>query len=60
VLIVEGANEDRERAATDAQRTLEVLLEELPVRQAASLAARLTGARKNELYDLALRLKREA
>lgn len=57
VLLVEGAKEDREAAAASARRTLEVLLEELPVRQAASLAARLTGARKNDLYDLALQIK---
>jgi 16S rRNA C1402 (ribose-2'-O) methylase RsmI len=30
----------------------------LPVKQAAALAAKITGARKNEFYDLALEEKR--
>jgi 16S rRNA (cytidine1402-2'-O)-methyltransferase len=59
VLIVEGAPPDQDAQAAQAQRTLEVLLEELPVKQAAALAAKLTGARKNELYALALELKRD-
>jgi 16S rRNA (cytidine1402-2'-O)-methyltransferase len=57
VLIVEGAEPDEDARATEAKRTLEVLLDELPVKQAASLAAKLTGARKNDLYALALQMK---
>lgn len=41
----------------EARRVLALLLEELPVKQAAQLAARLTGGRKNALYDLALQMK---
>jgi 16S rRNA (cytidine1402-2'-O)-methyltransferase len=59
VLIVEGAPGDDDATAAEAKRTLEVLLEELPVKQAAALAARITGARKNELYALALEIKAE-
>jgi 16S rRNA (cytidine1402-2'-O)-methyltransferase len=59
VLIVEGATADVDATLVEARRTLEILLGELPVKQAAALAARITGARKNELYDLALRLKNE-
>lgn len=56
VLIVEGAA--GAPAANDSgQRALEVLLGELPLRQAVNLAARITGERKNELYRLALQLK---
>lgn len=58
VLIVEGAEVDPDAAMADGKRALEILLEELPVKQAAALAARITGARKNELYALALELKR--
>ena len=46
-------------AANDAgQRALEVLLGELPLRQAVNLAARITGERKNELYRAALAMKK--
>jgi 16S rRNA (cytidine1402-2'-O)-methyltransferase len=58
VLIVEGAREDRDAVMLAGTRALEVLLEELPVSQAAALAARITGSRKNELYQIALKLKR--
>ena len=58
VLIIEGAKEDRDALMTEATRALEILLEELPVKQAAALAAKITGARKNELYDLALKLRK--
>lgn len=58
VLIVEGAQENPDATLARGRHALEVLLEELPVKQAAALAAKLSGARKNELYDLALKLKR--
>jgi len=43
----------------EARRILRILLQELPVRQAVHLAARLGGARKNVLYDLALSMQKE-
>jgi len=36
---------------------LPVLVNELPVKQAASIASRVTGINKNELYRQALSLK---
>jgi len=38
-------------------RVLSLLLQELPVRSAVKLAAEITGAPRNELYDAALKLK---
>lgn len=58
VVLVKGAPEsDRADADADADRVLRVLLEDLPLKEAVKLAARLTGNRKNRLYDRALALK---
>lgn len=42
-----------------ARRTLEILAQELPLKQAAKLAAALTGESKKELYGYGLSLKPE-
>jgi len=57
VLVVAGAEVARTAAAEAGERAVEILLEALPVKQAAQLAAKLTGGRKNELYEIALRIK---
>ncbi len=55
VLLVHGAPKPENEAMTPAQmHTMKVLLEELPVKQAASIGSKLTGLRKNFLYDWAL------
>lgn len=56
VLIVSGAEAAAEDDA-EARRVLEILLQELPVSQAAKLAAEISGGKKKALYELALRLK---
>lgn len=40
------------------QKVLEILLDELSLKQAVSLAVRLTGGKKSMLYSLALKLKK--
>jgi 16S rRNA (cytidine1402-2'-O)-methyltransferase len=59
VLIVEGAA-GTAAAETTGKRILEALLDALPLRQAVDLAARITGERKNELYRLALAMRKKA
>jgi 16S rRNA (cytidine1402-2'-O)-methyltransferase len=57
VLVVEGRAVEPARPL-DPRRVLEALLAELPLKQAVAVAVKLTGARRNELYALALELKR--
>ena len=59
VLLVEGAEQAAEDAMPLAQRALEVLARELPPAQAARLAAKISGARKSEIYALALQTKKQ-
>lgn len=56
VLIHGAAARADEELSADAERQLRILLDELPVKQAAALAARLTGLKKNALYKRALEL----
>jgi 16S rRNA (cytidine1402-2'-O)-methyltransferase len=63
VLVVAGAAPEAAAEGDDGHggvldRTLKVLLEELPLKQAAHLAARITAVRDNEAYKRALELKR--
>lgn len=59
VLVVGGWQAPQGDDAVDshARRVLELLLDELPVKRAAALAAEITGVRKNLLYQVALDLK---
>jgi 16S rRNA (cytidine1402-2'-O)-methyltransferase len=59
VLLVEGCAEDAAQTEDDSSRVLELLLDELPLKQAVKLAAQITGARKNALYQRALEFKKE-
>lgn len=60
VIVIEGAPVAREGDDAEAERVLRILLAECPVKQAASLAARITGLKKNALYERALQLKDSA
>ena len=59
VLLVEGCSEDGAQGESDPLRVLEILLRELPLKQAVGLAAEITGTKKNALYETALKLKKE-
>jgi len=57
VLLVEAAAVSDEPDLSEATRVLTILLEGNSVSQAAALAARITGLKKNTLYDLALKMQ---
>jgi 16S rRNA (cytidine1402-2'-O)-methyltransferase len=56
---VEGCADHAAQPQDDSPRVLELLLDELPLKLAVKLAAEITGARKNALYQRALELKKE-
>ncbi|MBK7540378.1 MAG: 16S rRNA (cytidine(1402)-2'-O)-methyltransferase [Candidatus Competibacteraceae bacterium] len=59
VILVRGAPTPIEADTPDNRRLLAALLSELPASRAVVVAARLTGLRKQSLYDLALALGHE-
>lgn len=57
VVLIRGAAKTEQQAlSADAERALKILMRELPLKQAAALAAEITGAKKNLLYKTALEL----
>lgn len=56
VLLVQGyaAPKLQQGLVPETERLLRILLDELPLKQAAALAARITGEKKNTLYKWAL------
>jgi 16S rRNA (cytidine1402-2'-O)-methyltransferase len=59
VVLVEGAATDTDEGDAEAERILQILLAECSVKQAANLAAQITGRKKNALYERALQIKGE-
>jgi len=57
VILLEGAPAEQDAQDVEAERILNILLAECSVKQAASLAAQITGRKKNALYERALQLK---
>jgi 16S rRNA (cytidine1402-2'-O)-methyltransferase len=58
VLLVAGCPQpEKYQVSAEAEQLLAILLDELPVKLAAKLAARITGLNKRDLYDRALQLK---
>jgi len=59
VVLVAGATRDSDSISPETERVLDILREVLPIKQAATLAARISGEKKNRLYQLALEKKRD-
>lgn len=59
VLVVEGVKEVSEEKKADFHKTLVILLEELPLKQVVDLVVKITGQKKNVIYEAALKLKKE-
>lgn len=57
VVMLAGVESQADSAGISVDDLLAVLLQELPLKQAVSLAARISGSKKNELYQRALQLK---
>jgi len=58
VVLVSGAPAQSD-LSTETLKTLTLLLEELPLKQAVQLATKISGANRNELYQRALEIKAE-
>ncbi len=56
VLLVAGSDAAAAPQEEEIKGVLEPLLADLPLRQAVKLAVEITGARKNDVYELALKL----
>ena len=59
VILIQGARQQKDEVNAEASRVLDILLADLPLKQAAALAAQITGAKKNQLYQQALEKKPE-
>ncbi len=59
ILVVAGANiaENEDENTLEAKRVLEILLNEVPLKQAVQMAVKLTNQPKNALYDMAMEIK---
>jgi len=57
VIVVQGNDKTTGEDEEEALRILKILIQACPVKQAAGLAAEITGLKKNALYKLALSLR---
>lgn len=57
VIVVAGSPLRQSAAEIDSERLLHALLEDLSPSQAAKIAARITGAKRSDLYDKAMQAK---
>ncbi|VAW55728.1 16S rRNA (cytidine(1402)-2'-O)-methyltransferase [hydrothermal vent metagenome] len=54
VVMLEGAEVQMSSQFAQLEQVLKILLDELPVKQASQMAAKITGIKKNQVYKLAL------
>ena len=59
VLLVEGESTVADTDETEQARVLQILLNEVPLKQAASITASILGIKKNKAYDMALKLQQK-
>ena len=59
VILVAAEPKAVNKEIVQQQQVLEILLAELPVKQAVNLTAKICGANKNKLYSLALNLEKK-
>lgn len=57
VIVVSGSSAEQGAVSLDGEKLLRVLLEELTPSQAAKIAARVTGEKRSDLYDKAMKMK---
>jgi 16S rRNA (cytidine1402-2'-O)-methyltransferase len=58
-MLVEGAPPLGDEARQQLNKLLPVLVDELPVKQAAKIASKVTGLHRNDIYRQALDLKQK-
>lgn len=59
VLLIEGQSTVTDIDEAEQLRVLNILLKEMPLKQAASITASILGIKKNKAYDMALKLQQK-
>lgn len=59
VLLVEGQSTVVDRDEAEEVRVLKILLDEVPLKQAAAITASILGIKKNKAYEMALKLQQK-
>jgi 16S rRNA (cytidine1402-2'-O)-methyltransferase len=57
VVLVQGVEKDNTVVDSEAEFILDTLMQDLPLKQASQLAAKITGIKKNTLYQIGLNKK---
>jgi 16S rRNA (cytidine1402-2'-O)-methyltransferase len=57
VVLLEGAQKNKNSEELAVEQVLSILLAELPLKQAVDLATKITRNKKNDIYDRALQMK---